>query len=69
MIKKENRKGSVLYLNSGDWIENLTALEYNKKRWKMYQYTEETKAVEEEYFELETELSHQLIATLIFNKK
>jgi len=25
-----NDKGSVMYLNSGDWIENLTALEYNQ---------------------------------------
>ncbi|MFP5042255.1 UDP-2,3-diacylglucosamine diphosphatase [Parasediminibacterium sp. JCM 36343] len=31
-------KGSVTYLNSGDWIENLTALEYNKKEWTIYQY-------------------------------
>jgi UDP-2,3-diacylglucosamine pyrophosphatase LpxH len=31
-------KGSVTYLNSGDWIENLTALEYNKQQWSIYQY-------------------------------
>src|SRR5688500_6527818 len=24
----ENTKGSIVYMNSGDWIENLTALEY-----------------------------------------
>jgi UDP-2,3-diacylglucosamine pyrophosphatase LpxH len=35
-----NEKGSTMYLNSGDWIENLTALEYNKKEWKMYKYSE-----------------------------
>ena len=34
----ENEKGKVLYLNSGDWIENLTALEYKKEKWKIYQY-------------------------------
>lgn len=27
----KNSKGQTLYLNSGDWIENLTALEYNNK--------------------------------------
>ena len=27
-----------MYLNSGDWIENLTALEYNNKEWKIYTY-------------------------------
>ncbi|WP_129020163.1 MULTISPECIES: UDP-2,3-diacylglucosamine diphosphatase [Edaphocola] len=32
--------GSVTYLNSGDWIENLTALEYNNNEWSLYQYTE-----------------------------
>jgi UDP-2,3-diacylglucosamine pyrophosphatase LpxH len=31
-------KGSVTYLNSGDWIENLTSLEYYDKAWHLYQY-------------------------------
>ena len=31
-------KGKVTYLNSGDWIENLTALEYNHNQWTIYQY-------------------------------
>ena len=31
-------KGSVTYLNSGDWIENLTALEYYDNAWKLYHY-------------------------------
>ena len=33
-------KGSVTYLNSGDWIENLTSLEYNNKDWTIFQYDE-----------------------------
>ncbi len=40
--KKEIRttkKGSCTYLNSGDWVENLTALEYSFKRWKIYRYS------------------------------
>ena len=28
----------VTYLNSGDWVENLTALEYHKKKWSIYRY-------------------------------
>lgn len=28
----------VLYLNSGDWVEHLTALEYRKGDWKIYTY-------------------------------
>lgn len=30
--------GSVTYLNSGDWVENLTALEYHRKKWRLYRY-------------------------------
>ncbi len=37
-ITTEN--GSVTYLNSGDWIENLTSLEYYDGGWKIYQYDE-----------------------------
>ncbi|WP_405380079.1 UDP-2,3-diacylglucosamine diphosphatase [Maribacter sp. LLG6340-A2] len=38
-IKTE--KGEVTYLNSGDWIENLTALEYKKGAWTLYSYLED----------------------------
>lgn len=39
VIKKCECKGKqVTYLNSGDWIENLTALEYNNGKWKLYRY-------------------------------
>ena len=37
----ENDEGSVIYMNSGDWIENLTALEYNGAEWNMYRYSED----------------------------
>jgi UDP-2,3-diacylglucosamine pyrophosphatase LpxH len=42
-IKKiSDHKGiSILYLNSGDWIENLTALEYTKGSWSIYHYYNE----------------------------
>ncbi|MEJ2161774.1 MAG: UDP-2,3-diacylglucosamine diphosphatase [Robiginitalea sp.] len=30
-----------LYMNSGDWVDHYTALEYNFKRWKLYQYNED----------------------------
>ena len=36
-----NKYGKVNYLNSGDWIENLTALEYYEHSWHIYQYKEE----------------------------
>ncbi|MBL7964851.1 MAG: UDP-2,3-diacylglucosamine diphosphatase [Flavobacteriales bacterium] len=31
-------KGSIRYLNSGDWIENMTALEYANGRWSIYHH-------------------------------
>ena len=33
-----NANGSVTYLNSGDWIENLTSLEYYDNEWNIYHY-------------------------------
>ncbi|NRR92708.1 UDP-2,3-diacylglucosamine diphosphatase [Winogradskyella undariae] len=38
MLVKENKLGKTTYLNSGDWVENFTALEYQFKRWKIYNY-------------------------------
>jgi UDP-2,3-diacylglucosamine pyrophosphatase LpxH len=37
----ENEKGSVIYMNSGDWVENLTALEFDGHEWDMYRYKED----------------------------
>jgi UDP-2,3-diacylglucosamine pyrophosphatase LpxH len=67
MIRKVNKNGTTFYLNSGDWVENLTALEYNKKRWKLYRYDKDSQMVQEDLFELETKLSEQLVASLIFS--
>lgn len=38
--KIENEKGSVMYMNSGDWIENLTTLEYESNAWRIYTFNE-----------------------------
>ncbi|MGY4383123.1 UDP-2,3-diacylglucosamine pyrophosphatase LpxH [Pedobacter sp. UYP24] len=38
MRKVTVENGSVMYLNSGDWVENLTALEYNNKAWNIFKY-------------------------------
>ena len=40
MREIENEHGKIIYLNSGDWIENLTALEYVDGEWKIYRYDE-----------------------------
>jgi hypothetical protein len=28
----------IIYMNSGDWVESLTALEYNFGKWEVYHY-------------------------------
>lgn len=49
-----NEEGSALYLNSGDWIENLTALEYNEGNWHLHYHKikSDPEATEEEEEEL-----------------
>jgi hypothetical protein len=69
MIHQETKNGSTLYLNSGDWVENLTALEYNKKRWKLYNYSEANYIEEENLFEMEDILSNQIVASALFSKQ
>lgn len=39
----ETNRGKVMYLNSGDWVENLTSLEYSSGEWKIYQYQKDLK--------------------------
>ena len=41
MREIENGHGKILYLNSGDWIENLTALEYVNNEWQIYKFDEQ----------------------------
>ena len=67
MREMHNEEGSIMYLNSGDWIENLTALEYTNGEWKIYKYKpEEFVQNGTEELEEETELSNgQLFENLL----
>ncbi|MCI2228318.1 UDP-2,3-diacylglucosamine diphosphatase [Polaribacter sp. MSW13] len=58
----ETQKGKTIYLNSGDWIENLTALEFNNKQWNLYEYSKDEIAKN-----LEKKLSKKELKTV--NKK
>ena len=61
MRKYDCKDGSVHYLNSGDWIENLTALEYNNGEWSLMYYNQ---LVFEQEFEAEIsvrELSSDIV--------
>jgi UDP-2,3-diacylglucosamine pyrophosphatase LpxH len=41
MRKISNLQGNVMYLNSGDWVENLSSLEYHNGEWRIYNYYED----------------------------
>ena len=65
-------EGQITYMNSGDWIENLTALEYNDKAWSLYRYEEDLqlkdtvlesdKAVEQSSQQILVELQEEFLS-------
>jgi UDP-2,3-diacylglucosamine pyrophosphatase LpxH len=72
VIKRSvNGKGSVTYLNSGDWVENLTSLEYHNGEWLLYRYDEKQLPEDSEtapeiqngnYFEMNHEIFEHIIS-------
>ncbi|WP_044397650.1 UDP-2,3-diacylglucosamine diphosphatase [Lacinutrix sp. Hel_I_90] len=70
MIVKKNKKGETMYLNSGDWIENFTALEYQFKRWKIYNYNTDKRSAFFADEDIKTMDIQDLISAItIFNPK
>lgn len=59
--------GPVIYMNSGDWIENLTSLEYNDGKWGIYKYADDKKAqaVQINKKKQEKESPKELMASLL----
>lgn len=59
MREIETKKGKCMYLNSGDWIENLSALEYHNGKWSLFSYEENRDKLnakeEDEIFEMTLE--------------
>ncbi|NCN27214.1 UDP-2,3-diacylglucosamine diphosphatase [bacterium] len=37
-IGSSKQGGCITYFNSGDWVENLTSLEYSNKEWSIYKH-------------------------------
>jgi UDP-2,3-diacylglucosamine pyrophosphatase LpxH len=60
-ISCEKVNENVIYLNSGDWIENMTALEYNKGEWSLYEFDNELKN------KLDSEINED--SKILMNKK
>jgi UDP-2,3-diacylglucosamine pyrophosphatase LpxH len=40
-----NENGKITYLNSGDWVENLSSLEYSNGDWKIYRFNDLDKMI------------------------
>jgi UDP-2,3-diacylglucosamine pyrophosphatase LpxH len=56
-------KGTVTYLNPGDWVENLTALEYHKGQWSLYRHEDAGEIPDE----IENEMEREMSSILLFN--
>lgn len=58
-----SHEGKTVYLNSGDWVENLTALEFDGKEWSIYRYHDDKVA---QAMKLSRRFSNKLDNDLIF---
>ena len=56
--------GTITYLNSGDWVENLTALEYNNGNWSLYQHIVEPETEQEILEQEEEELTEKTMLNM-----
>jgi UDP-2,3-diacylglucosamine pyrophosphatase LpxH len=64
MREIRNEEGKIMYLNSGDWIENLTSLEYNNGEWKIYRF-DPTEMVDSNVKEEDDLNDHQIFDNLL----
>jgi UDP-2,3-diacylglucosamine pyrophosphatase LpxH len=63
-IKKiETPEGSVMYLNSGDWVENLTALEYYDNKWHLFSFKDHVTVEDETDTDYEEDADEELLET------
>ena len=60
-----NAHGMVWYLNSGDWVENLTALEYNDKHWVIYRHSDDEAMKEPMYVSADDYSNKSLFEALL----
>lgn len=72
LIEKE--EGKVLYLNSGDWVESLTSLEYTNGNWEIYQFkdfsyvTNDEEELKEELLDLQQQMNIGLLYQSLIEK-
>jgi|SRR6476659_8205558 len=61
-------KGSVTYLNSGDWVESLTSLEYQNGVWDIYKFDSSEFTKEDEDAQDGEDLNNMLDVKELFEK-
>lgn len=62
-----NKKGSCVYMNSGDWIENLSALEYNNKEWRIFYYDEHKDSLQHDEAEEIQDIDNDELLKIVTN--
>jgi UDP-2,3-diacylglucosamine pyrophosphatase LpxH len=65
------KHGNITYMNSGDWIENLTALEYSGSKWSVYNYFEDpvAQAIDISKKKAAKESAKELMASMMLELK
>ena len=67
--KVKTEKGSCIYMNSGDWIENLSALEFHNNQWTIFYFEDHKKELMQNLEEVEFNYSlDELIISILDNK-
>ena len=61
----KTKRGSCTYLNSGDWIENLSALEYHDGEWKIFHYEEHQHLLEDDETEEISEMNNSDLLKIV----
>ncbi len=59
-----SKRGSIQYMNSGDWVENLTSLEYIDGHWSIFHFKED--AIHD-YMDSDEESVSDITNDLVFN--
>ena len=69
--KVDTRHGPITYMNSGDWIENLTALEYSGSKWSIYSYADDpvAKGIDINKKKVPKESAKELMASMMMELK
>ena len=67
--KVKTDKGSCVYMNSGDWIENLSALECVDGNWSVFYFEEHKHTLMQNLEEIEFNYSLDELIVSILNKK